>query len=106
MNMLAFLLLLYPIRLYYQRKWEGKRPGDELDIEWVCKRVKFCIARGRVIKCVYDRPRKTHGFLVQDGVQLEWHFRRFDPFKGWVVAERSSNIVSQASRQLTPHHPS
>jgi hypothetical protein len=79
MNLIGWMLLLYPIRLYYRRKWEGKHPGDPLDIAWVKKRIDCAMIErhGKIIRCHFDHSRDRHLFLIEGTGALEWHTFEF-----------------------------
>lgn len=82
MNLICWILLLYFVRLYYQRKWRGKHPGDPLDLAWIKKRIDCSWMRGDILSCHFERPNQL-AFLVQEGDTLEWHFAQHSMRYGW-----------------------
>lgn len=104
MNLIGLLLLLYTIRLYYRRKWEGKL-GAPLDLGWILKRVRPDIGVGcTIIECRYEKPNLV--FLAQRGDSLEWHYYAHSPMKGWhPVTGRSWHTVSPVSPPSQLRHP-
>lgn len=100
----AVILALYIRGKYHASKWEGKRTGGSLDLDWLrkhfdCKPVE---QRGKIIRCQYDPRRQLHSFLVQNGTELEWYHYQWNIRKGgWNLIElaRSSSTASQALRR-------
>lgn len=89
MNLIGWILLLYPIKLYYRRKWEGKHPGESLDVAWIRKRIdcKPIERYGRIIRCQFDRRRNLHFFLIEGSAALEWHTYQYSTTGGWQIVK-------------------
>ncbi len=107
----AVILALYIRGRHHTSKWEGKRTGGALDLDWLrkhfdCTKVE---ARGKIIRGQFERRTQRHSFLVQNGDELEWHHYRWDISKGgWhpIEAAHSSRTASPASPPSTLRRPS
>lgn len=87
MSAIGWLLLFVLIRSYYRRKWEGRHPGEPLDLKWIGKRIDFSDIRqrGEIISCHFEKSPRQLVFLVSDGYTLEWHFCRHSMARGWIM---------------------
>jgi hypothetical protein len=85
MTGIGLLVVFALIRAYYRRKWEGAHPGAPLNLGWIKKRIDCSQLRGEILSCHYEKARREHVFLVQDGPTLEWHIARHSWARGWVM---------------------